>query len=281
MPNTTASHAATALALLLEKGLPHAVLLEGGKASTRTSFARRVAAAALCTYASVPQRPCGSCEHCVKATKDIHPDIITLGAVGGARSFHIDSIRQLRSQAYIAPNEGGYVVYILEDVQNLTVQAANALLKTLEEPPAHMLLVLTCPNRGQLLDTILSRVSLLSLGEDTSTPEATPFAQEAAALVQQLCTGQYYQALVALGAPALSKNRSDYITCLTAIEAHLQMLCTMGQQNPLFAPAQGLRLIALCGQIAATATQNVGLALVSAQLVAQWEHIFCNLTERR
>ena len=154
--------AKTTLVTFLRDGrLPHALLLEGEPGVGRRTFARLIAAAAVCTQRQ--QAPCGSCPHCRKALEGIHPDITCYDGAGSSRSFHIDVIRQLRADAYTRPNEADCKVFLLFEVQNMTVQAQNALLKILEEPPGDTLFVLTCNNRRSLLPTILSRVVVLTL----------------------------------------------------------------------------------------------------------------------
>lgn len=135
--------------------LPHALLLEGPAGSGRRTLARLLAKAAVCTSAG--EKPCGSCPACVKAAGGNHPDILEAGGEGASRSFHIDVVRQLRDTAYILPNESERRVMILTGAQGMTEQAQNALLKILEEPPAHLMFILTCENRSQMLSTIRSR----------------------------------------------------------------------------------------------------------------------------
>lgn len=142
--------------------LPHALLLEGPIGSGRRTMARLIAAAAVCREGG--ERPCGRCAACQKSLRAIHPDITELGGTEEARSFHIDAVRALREEAYILPNEAPVRVFILCDVQTMTEQAQNALLKLLEEPPAHVRLILTCENRSQLLETVRSRLFSVTLG---------------------------------------------------------------------------------------------------------------------
>lgn len=150
------------LAARVESGsLPHALLLEGPVGSGRRTMARLIAAAAVCRSAG--EKPCGHCAACHKALNVIHPDITELGGAEEARSFHIDAVRALREEAYVLPNEAPVRVFILCDVQSMTDQAQNALLKLLEEPPSHVRLILTCENRSQLLETVRSRLFAVSL----------------------------------------------------------------------------------------------------------------------
>lgn len=150
------------LAARIESGsLPHALLLEGPVGSGRRTLARLIAAAAVCRHEG--ERPCGHCPACRKALGAGHPDITELGGTEEARSFHIDAVRALREEAYILPNEAPVRVFILCDVQSMTDQAQNALLKLLEEPPTHVRLILTCENRAQLLETVRSRLFSVAL----------------------------------------------------------------------------------------------------------------------
>lgn len=142
--------------------LPHALLMEGPPGSGRRSFARRVAQAAVCL--SAEDKPCGVCAGCRKALAETHPDISQTGGGGGARSFHVDAIRAIRETAYILPNEAPRRVILLTQAEDMTETAQNALLKILEEPPAHVLFILTCENRSQMLPTIQSRSVCIALG---------------------------------------------------------------------------------------------------------------------
>ena len=148
-------------ARLKDGTFPHAILLEGPVGSGRRLLARLIAAAAVCRESA--ERPCGHCPACHKVFAGIHPDVTQLGGEGESRSFHLNAVRSLREDAYILPNEAPRRVFILCDIQNMTEQAQNALLKILEEPPAHVLFVLTCEQRSQLLETVLSRVFPVTL----------------------------------------------------------------------------------------------------------------------
>lgn len=168
-----------ALLTMAQSGrLPHALLIEGREGAGKTHFARLAAAAALCLG---EPKPCGTCKACAKVLADIHPDVELYTGSGASRSFHIEAVREIRAGAHILPTEGEKRIYILKNAQNMTVQAQNALLKLIEEPPAHTMFILTAPSRHALLPTIVSRVAVISLQPIT--------AQECLAAIQKLRPG--------------------------------------------------------------------------------------------
>ncbi len=155
------------LAALVDAGrFPHALLLEGDVGSGRRTLASIIARAAVCSGAA--ERPCGVCDAC---RKSVHPDIAVYGEEGGTLS--VDTVRDLRGQAYVLPNEAAYRVIILQNAHMMTPQAQNALLKILEEPPARVIFILTCENRSQMLETIRSRCVCLTM-QPVTYEEALP-----------------------------------------------------------------------------------------------------------
>ncbi len=153
--------ASAALASLGAGGrLPHAILLEGPAGSGKHLAAEIIARYALCT---AQEKPCGQCAGCVKVGKRVHPDVRYYGVPEGKKEFPIDLVREIRQDAYIAPNEGTCKIYILEQAHAMNAAAQNALLKSIEEPPPHARFVLLCENRSMLLPTILSRVTAIEL----------------------------------------------------------------------------------------------------------------------
>lgn len=153
---------------------PHALLLEGPEGSGRRTFAREIAAALFCRG---EHKPCGSCSQCRKVLERSHPDVEYYGGDGSRRSFHIDTIRQLRQNAWLLPGEAPCRVCVLCGAENMTDQAQNALLKILEEPPEHTVFILTAENRAMLLPTILSRVQTIRL-EPLTPAEILPVLRE-------------------------------------------------------------------------------------------------------
>ena len=160
--------AVNALRRGLEEGrLSHAYLMAGpahvGKMTLALDLARMVNCAA-----DVP--PCGACRHCDRIGQGIHADVRVVGpGYGGAEaaqrksSIGIGEVRVLEREANLKPFEGGARVFIVEDAERLTPEAANALLKTLEEPPDQVVLVLIASEPSVLPPTVLSRCRQIEL----------------------------------------------------------------------------------------------------------------------
>ena len=131
----------------------HAYLFTGTRGTGKTSCAKILAKAVNCLN---PQEgdPCLSCESCLSVAKGENTDIVEIDA---ASNNSVDSIRELRDQVSFAPSSSKYRVYIIDEVHMLTVSAFNALLKTLEEPPAHVVFILATTEVHKLPATILSR----------------------------------------------------------------------------------------------------------------------------
>ncbi len=153
--------ASAALANLSVGGrLPHAILFEGPQGCGKKLAADIAAQYALCEG---EQKPCGVCSQCVKVERHTHPDLRYFTVPAGKKEFPIDLVRQLRQEAYIAPNEGCCKVYVIDQAHAMNASAQNALLKIIEEPPAHARFILLCENRSMMLPTILSRVTAIEL----------------------------------------------------------------------------------------------------------------------
>ncbi len=149
------------LSSLLENGrFPHALIIEGEDGLGKKTLARDLACALVCRG---EDKPCGECTQCKKAMSGIHPDISEYIPSGTANSFHVDTVRNIISDAYIQPNEAEYKVYILANANCMNQNAQNALLKILEEPPKYVVFILTTESKSALLSTVLSRSVCVTL----------------------------------------------------------------------------------------------------------------------
>lgn len=161
--------------------LPHAILIDGPAGCGKRTFARVLAAAAVCE--GTGERPCGVCRQCQNARAGRHPDITEQG--GDGRTFPVDAVRALRTATAVGPNDAARKVFILANVQTMTEQAQNALLKLLEEPPAFALFLLTCDSRFRVLPTVRSRCVQFSLGPVTEEEAAAALRAADPALAEE------------------------------------------------------------------------------------------------
>ena len=139
--------------------LPHAYIIEGAYGTGKRTLALELAKALVCenrTNPDAPALPCGECRNCRNIARGACPDLIEIGTDGKA-SVGVESIRDLRRDVHIYPNDLERKIYIINDAHTMTVQAQNALLLTLEEPPAYAFILLLCENSALMLETIKSR----------------------------------------------------------------------------------------------------------------------------
>ncbi len=156
-------------AMLVNNRLPHALLLTGPAGVGKYMLARVLAQAVNCLE-NDPAKPCGRCEACRKIEREVHPDVVKTEPEGRTRVIKIDTIRELRNRSAFRPYEGRTKVFIIREADRMMEAAANALLKTLEEPPPDSLIILTAPEESDLLTTIVSRclrVNLAPLSRET------------------------------------------------------------------------------------------------------------------
>lgn len=159
--------------------LLHAYIISGPNGSEKSALVNRMAASIVCSGKG--SKPCGLCSDCRKAKAGIHPDIITIKKAEDKKEILVAQIREMCADAVVLPNDSNNKVYIIENADEMNVQAQNVLLKVLEEPPSFVSFILLAENSGELLETIHSRcveVKLHSAKAEESYGDAQKTAEE-------------------------------------------------------------------------------------------------------
>ncbi len=138
---------------IIRDRIGHAYLFCGTRGTGKTTIAKIIAKAVNCEN-PVDGSPCGKCRSCIAVTEGSSMNVIEIDA---ASNRGVDNIRTIRDEVTYAPTEGRYKVYIIDEVHMLTIEAFNALLKTLEEPPAYVIFILATTEVHKIPVTILSR----------------------------------------------------------------------------------------------------------------------------
>ncbi|MGC9360861.1 MAG: DNA polymerase III subunit gamma/tau [Anaerolineae bacterium] len=181
--------------------IAHAYLFTGLRGTGKTSTARIMAKAVNC-IGDTDTPPCNKCRVCRSITEGRSTDLFE---IDGASNRGIDEIRALRENVAFAPSEGRYKVYVIDEVHMLTHEAFNALLKTLEEPPPHVIFILCTTEPHRLPDTVLSRcqrfdfrrgsVSAISTKlQRICEQEGIAISERALAMIARRATGSFRDA---------------------------------------------------------------------------------------
>jgi DNA polymerase-3 subunit delta' len=203
----------------------HAYLLSGPESIGKTTLALDFAGLLLC-QAPTAEKPCGVCAVCRRIAHGNHPDVTLVEAEEGKRLLGVEAVREtVVHLANLAPSEGAWRAFILPGVEAMTANTVNALLKTLEEPPPGVVLVLTSAEPETLLPTLLSRCQLLPmqpLPGDLVTRalrERWQLAPEEAQALAALAGGRLGWAVRAIEWPELRAARQNTLSRLTKATA--------------------------------------------------------------
>ncbi len=145
----------------------HAYLFCGPDGIGRKSFALEFARAAACNSPGNNGEACGQCVSCRLAASSTNPDIMLVRGDEKKASVGVETVRGLEEDIATAPTVSEKKIFIIDRSEKLTVQAQNALLKTIEEPPEYVMLILICANPSLLLDTVRSRVTRIDFARNS------------------------------------------------------------------------------------------------------------------
>ena len=247
----------------------HAYLISSSARADAVRAAKMLAGAAVCLAGH--DVPCGVCRGCRKAASGSHPDIIPVVRQTDRngnlrRELTVDQIRELAADAQVLPNEAERKVYIIEEAELMNLNAQNAALKLLEEPPATVIFVLCAVNSNQLLETVRSRCLSLSVagGEEAADEDSRKLADGFLTAVRSGDRIRLYR--------WLAKNELNKIDLTTDfIEASLQrtadMLCGRASCGNLM-PEQQMQLYRLLSQCADYLKVNVNPKHIFSLLAA-------------
>jgi len=141
--------------------ISHAYLFSAKKGSGKSKLAFEFAKASFCEESEVDS--CGSCINCRKMDHQNHPDFKMISVLEGKSAISIDQIRELKKEIAYKPYDSDHKIYVMEAAERMTKEAANSLLKTLEEPPSFATIILLVEDSGKLLPTLVSRCQQIKL----------------------------------------------------------------------------------------------------------------------
>ena len=232
--------------------LSHAYIVSGELAET-------LAMAAVCA-GSGGKKPCMDCTHCYKAAHHIHPDITVVSKLPDKREIVVEQIRELKKDIIVVPNEADKKAYIINGADSMNINAQNAFLQILEEPPTHVVFILKTENPVALLPTVRSRCMDLK----------TRHGFEPAGTAAMEIANEFYSAIERGNAPLakfmfrLEKlDKNAFAEFLTA--AREQASLRLRAAAPREVIAQAERILVRAGEML---DLNVGTGHISAMICA-------------
>ena len=208
--------------------LPHALLLTGQAGLGKAAFATYLAAQLLCEDRDGASDPCGHCPGCMQFRAGTHPDFFQVQPEEDATVIKVDQIRQLSEKLSLSSHQGGYQVAMLNPAETMNLNAANSLLKTLEEPSDNTVLVLITARPAQLPATIRSRCQQVRI-EVPERQVALQWLQEqghgdAAQTYLQLTNGAPLEALKQAQMDSMGARREKFTALVDILDNRISPL---------------------------------------------------------
>jgi DNA polymerase-3 subunit delta' len=202
----------------------HAYLITGPEQIGKTALALEFACLLQCQGrdASSPE-PCGVCDSCRKVAAGSHPDVRLVARPADKRILPVELVREVIYAANLAPSVGPWRIFILPEIERMATASANALLKTLEEPPGGVVLLLTCSEPEALLPTVVSRCQLVSTQPPTADEirqalvERRNIEPQRAEQLATLSHGRIGWAIDAAQHPDIERARSETLARLASL----------------------------------------------------------------
>jgi DNA polymerase-3 subunit delta' len=210
--------------------MPHALLLSGPRGVGKRDFAQALARALLCREPDADGQACGQCQPCRQWQTGSPPDFLRVEPEEEGKAIKVDQVRGLCAELSLTSHGGGYKVALLQPAERMNVNAANSLLKTLEEPTDNTVLLLVTERPAQLPATIRSRCQQLGFPAPSREDalawlgNQASIGAERAGLLLDLSAGAPLQAL-ALAADQVLEQRADKLARLEAVQ--------LGREDPL------------------------------------------------
>jgi len=232
---------ATALA---QGRLPHALLITGLPGLGKDALADAIVRQLLCAATTLEAGPCGSCAACAQINAGSHPDYINVRPEEDASVIKVDQIRQLSEKLSLSSHQGGYQVAVLNPAETMNLNAANSLLKTLEEPSDNTVLILISARPAQLPATVRSRCQQVRI-EVPDSQVALDWLQEqghgeAAQTYLQLAHGAPLEALKQAQVDSIGARRERFSALVGILENRVSVL-TVAQGWSKDEDMQGIR----------------------------------------
>ena len=227
-----------------DQKLSHALMLTGGTHESRRDFARRLAALLLCEDVKNSNddglAACGLCRGCLQYAADVHPNLMVLSPEDGKRDIGIEAVRGAMERLSLSSHYGGRKLLIVDPVDRLNPHGRDALLKTLEEPPAGSHLILLVDRLMSLPATVRSRCQMVRL-PSAAVPRAE--APEIIAILDSVCQGRIQEPLAQLQASKLSREAWHQLgTGLTQRLHHALQASLLGHDRSAFSWAHHQQL---------------------------------------